>query len=143
MATITTTTRELDYAQFIHTYLYGTGNTVSGFENSMNRTECIMPSVNGDNSDFAEDVLTTYEGCKEPDPDCAYFSPGVAAESILDDTYPQGAVTVFEWLREDLHDIFPNEKLWPHLDALADTAARRYYEDLYDTLHDFAYDVTY
>lgn len=132
-ATVTTQT---NYIALINAHLYGTPDQPSPFESNESRDIYPMPHVLYPNDECDELIQELIYACAERDEDGHYgtFSPEMAAENILDTVYEDGADAVVEWLQEDLHEMFPNEKMWPHLDALAETAAHRYYADVYSAL---------
>ena len=142
MHTLETSTETIDYEAFINKYLYGSLYEAGEFEVNDKREDCIMPSVSHNfMNDFIQDKLIDIkEALCEPDEEgySHYSGAGNVGIIYLESVYIDGADTAVEWLQDDLHEIFPNEKVWPHLDALAETAAREYYKQLEITMHDYA-----
>lgn len=65
----------------------------------------------------------------------ATFSLEAVVESVLGDSDIEDAADIVTLLQDDMHEMFPNEKLWGHLDAMCEHAGKEYYHDLYDQLY--------
>lgn len=128
-------TQPFDYEAFINAYLNGTDDgEYSGFQMNARNHELSLPSIDSIEKGTGIDLQLDQTHADIAD-DHEAFTAEWATELIVADYFPNGEATVINTLQDDLHEIFPNEKMWPHLDALAETAARAYFNEFKEAVY--------
>ena len=124
----------IDHAAFIDNYLHGTEhNGYSGFQMNERMYELSLPSVADIEAGIGIDTQLDEAHANATD-DQEVLTADWATELIVADYFPNDEASVIAYLQDDLHELFPNEKMWPHLDALAESAARDYFTQFKDAV---------
>lgn len=136
----TTATTTPDFEAAISTHLYSViDGAYTQFEDNHELPNPLTCEMGDRIHEHIEDAREyAFEG--------ATFSLEAVVESVLEDSDIEDAADIVTRLQDDMHEMFPNEKLWGHLDAMCERAGKEYYADLHDQLYaeaERAYDDMY